>query len=495
MTTYDLEIDGPLVTLTASFVVDPDLGGNVETAYDITPLHGPTTGPNRYTVHVPTETTRLSIGQKSGRWDTDTGIVGYTDSHVHFETKKNHKTVMSLGGPAKTSGTSSSMTKDKEGKAAAGVAPTSTQGYSMVTDVNAWHDAKEQHYLLSHGADISLRTAGGAKRAVVQADAGKVDLNGGKQVNIAGGGVSIAAGELQVEDVKYGGSWTGVRPHSSAAGASQIGSAVVAALSGLVDFISNKTRHKFKEGDFAPAPEEWGDKNKRKINGALLALAIKKVYGLVTEPTAPAQCVKMSAVQNLAAMAGGDISIFGVKGASLGAALWTTVSAGMSASLKGTVFGGVGAAFSSMKGYRKCEMGSDWGKIFVGADTQIHMEAVKDVTVGAKGDVAHVAAPDGAALFGGKKVWMGTTGGGGWGLMLDDEGLALGKASGADKMATAKVEEEPALRIKASSIELKTKYTSAKLENDLCTLEAKNKKIRFEASGPITVNGAKVLLK
>jgi hypothetical protein len=487
--TVDVDVDGPLVTLSESFVVDPDLGGGVEASYDITPLHSPTAGPNRYTVHVPTETTRLSLGQSSGRWDTDTGIVGHTESHIHFETKAKDKTVMSLGGPATTSDTKSSMGGKK------GVAPVSTQGYSMVTEVDAWHDAKHQHYLISQDGDISLRTGGGGKRAVVQADEGKVDLTGHKQVNIAGGGISIAAGELEVEDVGYGDEWEGERPHSSAAASSQIAMSIVAALSGLVDFIANKTRTKYGEGDFSGAKPEWGDKNKRKINGALLGLAINKVRTLMSAPDSPAKCVKLAAVENVAALAGGDISIFGVKGASLGSALWTTVSAGMAASLKATAFGGVGGAFASMKGYRKVEMGSDWGKIFVGAETEIHMEAAKDVTIAAKGEVAHVAAPDGEALFGGKKAWLGTTAGGGWGLLLDDEGLALGKASGADKLDTAKVEDAPALRIKADSIEVTTKHTSMKIANDLATMEGKNRKIRFEASGPITVNGAKILLK
>ena len=91
---------------------------------------------------------------------------------------------------------------------------------------------------------------------------------------------------------------------------------------------------------------------------------------------------------------------------------------------------------------------------------------------------------------------MGTTAGDGWGLVLDDEGLALGMATGVADMDTAKVKEAPALRITASKIEATAKYTWMKLEGDSCTIAIKNKKIRFEASsGPITVNGAKILLK
>ncbi len=481
--------DGSLLICSpTSFVLDPVLTDTVDVEYDKAPLHSPTTGPNRYTIHVPTETTRLSLGQKSARWNTDIGITGYTDSHIHFETKENDKTIMSLGGPATTSAIRGHDPK----------VPVETRGYSMVTEKNAWHDAKLQHHFLSQTEDISLRTMGAGVRAVVQADGGKVDVNGGKHVNVSGGGVSIAAGQLEVEKKGYDESWAGTRPHSSAAGGIEIGAAVLAALSAVGDVILNKPRDKFGEGDFAGAPAEWADKNKRKINTALLLLAINKVRTLISAPTSPEKCVKLDAAETLSAMAGGEISIFGVISASLGSALWTSVTSGMSASLKGTVFAGVGGMFASMKGYRKVEMASDWGKVFVGAQKEIHLEGEKSFTAGAD-NVAHVASPGGAghALFGGgKKVWMGTTAGDGWGLLLDDEGLALGMASGAAEMDTAKIKDEPALRITASKIEAKTRYTWMKLEGDTCTIATKDKKIRFEASsGPVTINGAKILLK
>ncbi|APR77231.1 Hypothetical protein A7982_02578 [Minicystis rosea] len=489
----DLDFDGPLPTLSVSFVVDPDLGGSVEKAYELPLLHSPTAGPNRYTVHVPTETTRLSLGQKSARWDTDTGITGHTESHIHFETKATDTTIVSLGGPATTTGILGHPGADAKPKQA--VPPKSTKGYAMVTSMNAWHDAKHQHYLISHTEDMSLRTSGSEARAVVQADAGKIDLNGGKEVNVSGGGVSIAAGELEVEDVGYDEAWEGRRPHSSAAGATQIAAAVAASLSAAADFIANKVRTKYKEGDFAGAPEEMTDKHKRKINGALLLLSLKKVYALVSEPKTPEKCVKLAAPDIVAATAGGDVSVFGMKGVALGSAGWTGVNAGMSASMKATLFGGVGGMFTGMKGYRKVEMGSDWGKIFVAAETEIHLQGEKDFTAGAK-SVAHVASPDGEALLGGKKTWFGTPAGGGYGLLLDDQGLALGAASGADKMSSAKIKDQPALRMTSSSIEAKTSDTSLELGDDKVTMTGKNKKIRFEStSGPVTVNGARILLK
>jgi hypothetical protein len=482
-----LHLGTPLVCLPTSFMIDPALTDAVDVEYEKTALHSPTTGPNRYTIHVPTETTRLSLGQKSSRWNTDIGITGYTDSHIHFETKENDKTIVSLGGPATTTDIPG---HDKD------VVSKTSQGYSMVTEKNAWHEAMLQHHLLSQTEDMSLRTAGPLKRAVVQADHGKIDLNGGKQVNVSGGGVSIAAGELELEKKGYDQPWTGARPHSSAAGGTQIAMAVLTALSAVGDVIINKPRSKFEEGNFAGIPETWLDKSKRTINTAMALLAMNKVRALISAKPSPPQTVKLNAADKIGAMAGGDISIFGAMGASLGSALWTSITSGMSASLKGTVFAGVGAAFASMKGYRKVEMGSDWGKVFVGAAKEIHLEGEESFTAGAD-NVAHVASPsgEGHALFGGgDKVWLGTAKG--WGLLLDDEGLALGAASGADEMDTAKIKDDPALRLTKTELEFKTKYTSMKLAGSTCAIATKDKKIRFEATGgQVTINGAKILLK
>jgi hypothetical protein len=478
----------PLVCSTSSFMVDPALTDAVDVEYAKTPLHSPTADPNRYTIHVPTETTRLSLGQKSSRWNTDIGITGYTDSHVHFETKVNDKTIVSLG----TSATTTAI-PGHDAKVSA-----KSHGYSMVTAENAWHEATLQHHLLSRTEDMSLRTIGGDKRAVIQADHGKVDINGGKQINVSGGGVSIAAGELEVEEKGYDKEWEGERRDSSAGGGTSIAVAVLAALSAVGDVIINKPRMKYPEGDFAGAPEEGADKHKRKINMALLLAAMNKVRSLISTPKSPAKCVKLNAPENIGAMAGREISIYGTMGANLGAAWWATVTSGVSSSLTAVGFAGVGGAFASMKGYRKVEIGSDWGKVFIGGEKDVHLEGEKSFTAGAD-NVAHVASPsgEGHALFGGgKKVWMGTTAGGGWGLLLDDEGLALGAASGAGVMKTAKIKDAPSLRVVDSRIEFKTKAAWMKLAGDTCTIATKDKKIRFEATGgQVTINGAKILLK
>lgn len=475
----------PLVCAVASFVSDPVLADTVDQGYDRADIHSPTTGPNRYTIHVPTEVTRLSLGKESPRdkWNTDVGITGYTNSHVHFEVKKQDQTVVSLGGPATTA-----LIQD-------GDAPKSSHGYSMVTEGAAWHDAVKQHYFLSQGADISLSTHGADKRAVIQSDHGIVDLNGGLQVTASGGGVSIAAGELELEDVRYGGHWEGKRPHSAAAGAGRITVAILAATATLHDLLANKIRAKFDEGKFTPVPVPWTDRGKWVITSALLGLALNKVRKLVSAEDAPPKCVKIDAKEKVGIMAGGNVGFFGKMGASLGSAAYATVSAGFSAGLSGMAFAGVGGSLVSVKGFRKVDIGSDWGKSFVGAEKKIEANAEKKFLASAK-KTAHVAScgRNAKTLLGsGKRTWVGT--GQGWGMLLDGSGVAMGKATDAKDMAGTKISPFPAIRVDGSKIELHgADKTRMNLTSGNCTLVSP--KISFDAaSGPVTVNGSKILLK
>jgi hypothetical protein len=477
----------PLFAPSLSFVSDPSLAGSVETEYDPTPVANPTSGPNRFTVHVPTETTRLSLGKASPRWKTDTGITGYTDSHVHFETKLHDKTVVSLGGPATTSGISG------QGEAA----PKKTQGYSMVTKVNAWHESELQHYLLSRKEDISVRTAGAQKRAVVQADEGTVDLTGGKQVNLSGGGVSIAAGELELETPGYGKPWTGARAHSSAGSTTQIVTVMLGAAASLADVLFNRGRTQYPVGEFDGAVA-FLDKAKWVVNSALFGAGLYKMYQLASDPASPPDCVKLGAPEKIAATAGGDVSVFGVTGASLGSAGWATVSAVASASLKATAFGGVAGMYTSVKGHMKAEIASDYGGVLVGAEEKIEIEARGHFTASAKTAV-HVAAPaaEGHAHFGSKeRLWMGVKPDDGYGLVLDEEGVALGRANVvADAMENTKIQKHRALRInKDSTIEVSAiEDSKMTLDANLCAFYAKNRNVSFTAtSGPVTLDGKKI---
>jgi hypothetical protein len=90
---------------------------------------------------------------------------------------------------------------------------------------------------------------------------------------------------------------------------------------------------------------------------------------------------------------------------------------------------------------------------------------------------------------------MGTAAGGGWGVLLGDECFSLGRATAPKELETTKVRPLPAIRINDDVIEIQGGHKATlTLNSGNCTLVSP--KISFEAtSGPVTVNGAKILLK
>jgi hypothetical protein len=482
-------------------VIDPGLAATVDEGFDKPPATCPGPAPNRLTIQVPTENTRFSLGQASSRWNTDTGIVGISDSHVHFETKANDKTIVSLG----TSATTASVSGH------GGAPPTQSVGYAMVTQVNAWHEAALQHYLVSQTKDMSLRTAGASRRAVVQADAGMVDLNAKVQVNLSGGGVSIAASELELEPTGYDQAWKGLKPKSAAKSATQIANAIISAIVAALNIKYNHAGEHFAAGAFAGSPASRLDKAKWAKNALMFGVSGYSVYSLFATPEAPPNCVKISADDVVGGAAGGDVSIFGLLTANLGSSVWTTVSSSVSASIKGLVLGGMAGAYASVKGIRKVDIGSDWGMIFLAAEKEIELKG-KEVSAAAK--VAHVAAPDGHGVFAGtEKLWFGapgpvakpggTPGADGYGVIFEKSGLTLGAATvDSNDMSNTKIKTHdrvlsisvpeggaPSIQISASEL------AWVKLEADACTFRAKNKPIRFTAtSGSFTINSSQIRL-
>lgn len=170
------------------------------------------------------------------------------------------------------------------------------------------------------------------------------------------------------------------------------------------------------------------------------------------------------------------------------------MSAGVSAALSSMGFAGVGASLVAVKGFRKVEFGSDWGKSFIGAEEEVKATAEKKFMASAE-KTAHVVSLGGAEgktlLGGAKKTWMGT--GKGWGMLLDGDGFAMGKATNAADMAATRIAQFPAIRLHKETITLqggdKTEMT---LTSKSCTVTSP--KIAFEAKGPVTVNGAGMIL-
>jgi hypothetical protein len=475
----------PLLASPQSFVIDPALAETVEMDIDLVAVGQPTAGPNRYTVHVPTETTRLSLGALSGRWNTDKGIAGYTDSHVHFETKAGSRTVVSLGGPATKSTLSGLGAK----------APVESNGYSMVTIQNAWHDAQKQHYLLSRSADVTLRTMGAGKRVVLQAVEGMVDLTGGKEVNLAGGGVAIGAhAHMEFEDVKYDESWHGETPHSLAAKRSAqfttISATAVTAHS--LALTGAALRKRYKKGDLHASVDSFADVAEWLIDLAEFYRAKGEIEELFAAEESVAECIKIDAERDFGISAGGQAAFFGIQGMTLMSSIWASVSAVVSAGLKGTLFAGVAGAYTSLKGYKKIELGCDVGDSLFDAKKNISISAENSFIAAGK-ELAKVVGEKNAYFCSGDNAWLGVSAGGGWGLQLNAKGIMIGKASGASTMKSATVADNRSIKIEKASFTLSSASTVMKIGKN--SVEAKSGSVKLHAKdSDVRVAAKKVLI-
>lgn len=480
MTIIEDGIDLPfLVVPKTSFVADPALADTVEIEYGkITPAH-PTHDPDRYTVHVPTDKAVLSLGAASPKWKTDAGIVGYTDSHIHFETKKNDKTIVSLGGPAKTSAITGH----------GGDPPVSTEGYSMITAERAWHESEGQHYLFSHEGDISIRTMGGGKRAVVQADAGFVDLNGGEEVNLAGGGVAIgAASKITIEKPVYDGAFAGKAPSSAAAKYAKVGMDMIGAVFSAHDLglKAYKTIKKIVKGEQSYNEYFYTDVVKWGGDAYKFYKSVDKIKKVFQNAPSPPGCVKIGAEKDVGGLAGHDVFLAGASGASLASTVSTSVSGGLMATLKGTLFAGVGGILTSIKAQKKLEVSSTWGDVVFSGKKNVEFTAEEELVAGTEGD-AQVSGKKHLLFGGGKRAWIGAEPG--WGALFDDKGVAFGKASGTGEMKSATIEASPAIRIDDDKIEIVGTSGAVTLSNDLCLVEAPG--VRFDAKQKnVTFNGS-----
>lgn len=478
----------PLLANPQSYVIDPVYASSVEIDRDPVAVGQPTSGPNRFTIHVPTDLTVLSLGAASGRWKTDKGIDGYTNDHIHFETKHGARTVMSLGTPATTS------TLKGYGDAP----PVSTHGYAMVTKGDAWHDAHLEHYLLSRTHDITLRTMGEAKRAVVQADAGIVELNGGVGVTITGGGVGIGAHTtgLEMKDVGYEGTWGGETPHSLAA----VRSAKFNTISNFIVTLHNLLtgavfnflhREKYKEGGKIAVTEVFGDG----AEWALDAVEEKRTWGEIQELYAkeesPEKAVKIDAEKDFGVTAGVSASFFGTTSATMAATVWASASSVVAATLKGTLFSGVAGTFTSLKGYGSLEIACDHGEAVFSAFRDVKASATKNF-IGSGKERARLEGEKHLYVAGQQSTWIGTKAGGGWGLLMAAGGISLGQATSADAMLGAGIVENRSIRITSELVAFQSATTKMEVHGTKIEIEASA--VDLDAEGDVYVGGKKVLI-
>jgi hypothetical protein len=481
MTIIDDGIDYPPLQVPAtSYVADPNYADSVETEYGVVSAAHPTHDPNRTTVHVPTEKTVLSAGAASPVWKTDVGVTAYTATHIHFETKTNDKTIVTLGTGATTADVAG-YSKEP---------PTASQGYAMVTAERAWHEAEGQHYLLSREGDISLRALAAGKRAVVQAEQGFVDIHGGEEVNVAGGAVAIGASSKNTtfEKVAYDGNFKGSAPTSSSAATAKGRVSSLGSVFTVHDLVRKavKTAPKLKPKSLKKDGVPWTDVIKWGLDATKFALSFDKVKALIEHPSgAPSGAVKIAAEKDIGALAGEDVSLAGTAAASFASARFTTVSAGLMATLKSMLFAGVSSFSTSIRGQKRLEIASAWGEIKVSAKKNITLSSEKELS--AAGESATVGAKR-VVLGAGKRAFMGVEPG--FGFQFDATGIAFGKASGVATMKTAKIEDYPSIRMTDATIAIaQSAATTVTLSESSCVvkapsihIDAKQKKVHIKGT-------------
>ena len=479
--------DGPpdLVVPQASCVVDPVLADVVEKGCGIAACANPTHDPDRMTLHVPSEHTVLSLGAPSpaANWNTDIGITGYSNRHIHFETKTNDKTIVSLG----TGATTTAIVGHDP------VVPAEMEGYAMVTDEFAWHQATGQHYVISQEGDVSIRTMGAGKRAVVQADAGHVDLNGGEEVTLTSTAVAIGAKQgFPIEDITYDQPWNGKSPEFTFTENASTGVDCLSALVAVHDLaLTAIGKYKaYKKGELAFDEYNLADAASWLGDTANFVIAAGKLKDTFTHATSPPGCVKLSAEKDLVGL-GMEVGLFGRRGASIGSVAATGLGAGLMCTLKSALFCGVGGLLTTLKAVKKIEVVSCQGDVVVGAKKNVELTSDLELIAGSD-ELAQVTSERAVVMGGAKGVWVGNDQ---WGMRMSGKEIAFGAADGTAKLYDATVKDSPAIRVDEGKIEIVGTDGAITLSDDLCLIEApsvdikaQSRNVTFTASGMFKID-------
>lgn len=476
---FDIELDK------AISAQDPDLAKGVKD--NRPPVAAPTGVPNRHTTFVPSENTTFSLGEKCKDRIDDVGITGRTDNHVHFHVTKNNKTVVSLGGPA-TEVTGDLCIDSHDDKV-----PHASNGYSMVTDENAWHDAKKQHYLVSREADIVVRTVGEKEKAtaLVQSDFGCTTIGAGENVTVgAKGNVKIFAHpELPMEeDEKYekavgrkmtkefDGEWA--KKVVSRSDKIQTAYAVITEAVHLSKKLPLWGKPGWEAADCKDA-------------AAMFVEGGKLIYELC-KPEHKEGGIEMIAEAEISQLAD-EVSIFGTMGVGISSAL-TVDLVGTTAGMKAALYGGVWSGLeSSLKAGQDVAIEAERG--------ETEVLAKKDVTVAS--ETAHVkvtgetgvqlnSGKGSAMMHGAKGVYCGAGEGAGYGFGADSKGVHVGKFSSADKFEGPGPVGKEGLFVGKDAVGGRFKQSMFRALDSGVEVDAPA--VDVKAKGNVTIKGDKVLL-
>lgn len=464
-------------------VTDPDMGQVAETEYDVVDGSGTTGGPNRYTVHVPFDLTTVSMGKGSPLWIKDDGFTSITEKHSHIHVR-NPQTMLLLG------------QRTQHGWAGPNGAdnPGSNQGFMVVTEGRAWQEARGHQYLFSKESDAVLRTAGPNKRAVVQADQGELDLLAKKKVYAVAPTISIMAPAAfsPATSFNYATDWTPALPETEAG---KIGKATATWFG--IGFGAHDLGVKFPK-----IVKSW-KKGRKELETSLTdsakwaldlvkwGMTVNKMTKLFSTSPSPGQ-LKLGAEADVGVLAGGDIGMWGGSGFSAGGGIWTSISAGVSASVKSILWAGLGGMWTSVKGYRKLDLGAEYGKATLKGKSAVDVTSEDgEAKISAK-TVAQVVADDTAFLHGKSKLVATSGEGSGTGVICAPSRIFFGSVSNA-KDSAASAKSDSGITLDDQCLVITKEQAGIKLQSSELMVAAPSIVIQAKSSN-VNIEGSRILI-
>jgi hypothetical protein len=485
----------PLSVLTSCFGKDPDVTATMEFGNRDVPVDGHGK-PNRLTLHVPTENTVLSLGEKAAKEAkhriNDPGITGRTDTHVHWHVygvAGTPQTLVSLGAPAKD------VTQHHWNADAM-----SGTGYGMFTEGRAWHESKWQHYFTSRDSDIIMRTRADAT-AVVQSDLGNVEIVAKKDATVAAGkSVSIAAQGIDVEDTGYG-----LKRKTTAIGGTAAKTVkllvtlgdVVASIDSLLKTLSLTSQ----------SPEEnkaaWKTESKVKDNLKLTLDQAKLISTVLREndswmSASPLGRVSIYATGYSSIVGNIAASMFGVASASVSSVLSASVL-GATASVKGLLYTSIWAyKEASLKAKKDVKIEAETGELSAKSEGKAVLASTKKAVIVQGHDDTRVSSTDKAAIVHGKtSAFVGAGDKAGFGLMADDKKFIAGEITSGGNEFKPKFNGKQKIQLmggKTKTLSITVDDSSIGIAKNKVTLKANHSMTLSAFKQNIIVNGKKVLL-
>lgn len=467
----------------ASFISDPDMLAEIQPNYDTVECAAPTNDPNRYTVHVPFDLTTLSLGKESSRWIKDPGITGRTKHHIHFHTTEEPKTMVSLGGPAANEGFDGFD----------GGVIKKNAGFSMVTDGNAWLDAKKQVYVVSRTEDVIIRTHA-AKTAALHSDLGDVSIAAKKKVSMGTVGDIWIGADIagHVEDKKFEkvidgevGKWIANKSAKTLLTAVDTYYSAAAVFAKAAD-----VEKKSKDGVSGWELEDNWSKAKFIVDLVKVSSTISRY---ATEFTSEG---KVSIMASTFAGMTGNIaaSVFGNLSASLTSLLSASVLGG-TASVKGILWTSIWSGVqTSIKSIKDVEVKAEKGKVkitgkketeIIAQDGPMKVTGEKEVYVSSATKCVVVHAPKVVAIAAGDAN--------GFGLRAEADWVFVGKMSTPKNFVGMGKEPQLGIEFTNDKVEMRKESSGLTLDGSLALLESPEIKLHAKDSN-VTVNGAKILL-